>query len=457
MSELAKAIISLLDNAASTTKRKEKESILSSALTWNEEDQSILKAVFVYAQDPRISFGIKDLSDITPVTLPHDDELFLMFDVLRKLSVRSITGQEAKAGIGRVFGSVSASTLELFKRILGRDLKAGIGAKTFNSVFGDVVYIHPYMRCSLLNEKTMPNLTFPCYSQTKLDGMYVDIRVEPDKVTYFSRDGNIMPFNDRERDSLLITFAAGYTLQGEALVLNEERNGWIDRSKNNGYLNSDDIDINRVVFVCWDAINNAEHGFHQSNVMYQSRLSFLEGVVYRVSQYNGSIVKLVDTVECSTIEDVINHFKKNRSEGLEGTVVKNKLLKWKDGTSKEQLKLKVSAVGDLKVVGWKEGEGKWEGYVGSLVCQSSCGKVEVNVNCKTDAFRKKATKSIDAWIDAGVIVSVVYNDIVQNELKPELKALYLPRMETDDIRSDKHEADSLDRLQEILDNFEFLV
>lgn len=448
---------SLFEQLGSTTKRNEKEQILSQVLNLPEEDLNDFKTLLVLTLDPRINFYMKDLPEGDGDKVEIEDTFKSIFDLYVTLSNRVVTGATAKELVNRYLSSVPKPTKEVMKLIFGRDLRCGVGAATINKVFGEsLVYVHPYMRCSLLNNKSLKDVKFPCLSQTKLDGMYVDIVVQRDSVTYMSRQGNILPFNS-DRDQFLKVYAQGYVLQGEALVLNEERNGWLPREDNNGYLNSDEIDNSRIVFVVWDIIHSSDYMAAKSSIPYRNRLSMLEGIIHRVSEQSPQFTLLVDTRECNTLEEVIDHFKENRSLGMEGTIVKNQDLIWKSGTSKHQLKLKVSAVGDLKIVGYKMGEGKWSEHVGSLLCQSSCGNVEVSVNCKTDAFRNKATKNIDKWIEEGAVVAVVYNDIITNELKPELYSLYLPRMESDDIRSDKKEADDLSRLQEILDSFEFQV
>ena len=54
------------------------------------------------------------------------------------------------------------------------------------------------------------------------------------------------------------------------------------------------------------------------------------------------------------------------SRGKEGVVLKNPTAIWRDGTSKEQVKLKLELDCDLKVIGFEEGEGKFAGTLSSF-------------------------------------------------------------------------------------------
>ena len=72
---------------------------------------------------------------------------------------------------------------------------------------------------------------------------------------------------------------------------------------------------------------------------------------------------------------------------------------------------------------------KYEKMLGSLIVESSDGKVKFNVGSRfTDKLRD--------------------NDVVQNKDEPDFYALYLPRFIR--VREDKTEADSYDKIVESL-------
>jgi DNA ligase-1 len=449
-----KHILEYIEEITNTSSRKEKESLLE-AIRLNKEIRPEFEAIFTWTYSPTIDFYIKDLKDLpegiynpqydmsSTQNAHHYTELF------ERLSKRKVTGNEAKQLISDFLASNDTMTQELIKRVVKRDLRAGISAKTINKVFTDLIYVHPYMRCDTLNDKTIKGLSYPCISQVKLDGMYVDIVVNDGKVTYMSRKGSILPFNDTQRDEKLLEFADNQVIQCEALVDSDDTvEGILNRASGNGYLNSDDIDVSKIRFVAWDIIPYDDFIKGKCDIVYVQRFSKIEKICYLV----GDFLELVDTVDCHRMEHIVDHFKEVRSFGLEGTVVKNYAGAWKDGTSKNQLKVKVVAECDLAIVGFNGGEGKNEGLIGSLVCQTSDGLVEVSVSGFTDAVRSELTNNINELIENKTIITVKFNDILKNENTDTL-SLFLPRYVR--TRFDKTEADTLEDIKKILDSFEF--
>lgn len=457
-------IYATLEQIAETSSRNEKEKILASVKGKDFCDDFI--AVLKWTYSPKIDFYIKDLKDIEKSgrfsleycqTNPNAKHYT---QVLASLSNREVTGNEARQLVSDFIISNDVRVGEVFKRIIKRDLRAGISAKTINKVFPNLIYEHPYMRCSVLDNKTISKISYPCISQLKLDGMYVDIVVNNGKVTYMSRKGSILPFNNEQNDSKLLSFADGYVIQGEALVSGESSGGVeeiLTRTEGNGYLNSDEVDTSIIRFVVWDMIPLADFERKKCTIPYIERLAKIENVYYHINALflppsDTKFLTLAETQICKNFDEVVEHFKTVRSEGLEGTVIKNNGAIWKDGTSNDQLKFKVIAECELKVVGFNEGEGKNIGLVGSLICQSSDGKIEVSVSGFTDSVRKSITNGIDTLIEEGAIITVKYNDILKKEGEEKL-SLFLPRFVK--FRLDKNDADPYEVIRSNLDSFEF--
>ena len=124
------------------------------------------------------------------------------------------------------------------------------------------------------------------------------------------------------------------------------------------------------------------------------------------------------------------------SRGKEGVVLKNPTAIWRDGTSKEQVKLKLELDCDLKVIGFEEGEGKFAGTLSSLLCESSDKMLCTSVSGFNDKMRKEIWENRSDYLDK--IVTVRFNDIMQKE--GEVASLFLPRFV--EFRDDKILADS---------------
>jgi DNA ligase-1 len=437
----------IIESIASTSSRKEKESILESLHTNPLCDEA--KAMFMWTYDPLVNFYVEDLTDLPQPINKHNFTHYT--ELLSALNNRDITGDEAKQAISDYLSTLSAEESELVKRIIKRDLRAGISTKTINKVFPKLIKETPYMRCSNLSKKTLSKITYPCVSQVKADGTYVNIIVEQNKVSYVSRSGNELKFNNDIRDLQLIENASGYVIMGEALV-KDGNGGILNRQEGNGYINSDDVDPTRITFEVWDIVTVEEFYNGVGSLPYIERLPKIEKVAYKVSDIN-----LVETVTCNSFTDIENHFKLCRSKGFEGTVIKNHGGFFKDGTSTNQFKVKVVAECDILIVGWNEGEGKYAGKVGSVMLQSSDGIVEVDTSGFTDEMRDFLSINIDFLIATESIMAIKFNDILKKEDSDTL-SLFLPRFV--EVRSDKNgrdNADSYERIKEILENFELVV
>ena len=127
------------------------------------------------------------------------------------------------------------------------------------------------------------------------------------------------------------------------------------------------------------------------------------------------------------------------SEGGEGAVVKKLDAIWKDGTSKDMLKIKAVLDADLLCVDVEEGSGKYKGKVGALVLETSCGRLRVKVG--TGVTDKDRDKPFDYYI--GKVIEIQYNEFIKSKSKTT-DSLFLPRFV--EVREDKNTATSYEEI-----------
>ena len=443
-------LLSILEQIAATDSRKEKERILGDYA--KSEFGQLLKSVIHYAYSKSLTYGVKAIEK--PSVYTGINGITVGFIVLERLAARYLTGNAAIQEIKKAASYMTEEDAEVFFRIIGRDLRCGCAESTFNKVFKNVIESPPYMRCTSFSKKALKKIKFPCISEVKADGMYVDVIVSPADVVYRSRSGDVKPFNVSFRDTVLSGIACergGFVLMGEALVLDE--NGEImSREDGNGYLNSDDIDPDRVIFTLWDIIDLQDYLNGKSKPRREDRVHRLDNTIQNLVDLGVDSFMLVESVTCYNVDDVISHFKEVVSEGLEGTVLKNLDAVWKNGNSSDQVKLKIEAECDIRVIGILEGEGKYKGQVGSLLCTTSCGELLVGISGLKDSQRKDFWENRSLIIDK--IITVRFNDVVFSE-KNSKHSLFLPRFV--EIREDKTEPDSLERVFEQLQAVEEII
>ena len=437
-----KNVYDAIQAMASTTKRKEKESILEDIKSSVLNDS--FKRVAFLALDPRHNFNIVEydqkefLAEESRETCTLDEALDVLED---KILNEGIRGNAAKDLLFELSGKLLPEDQYVLKCIIDRTLRCGVSDKTVNKIWGDLIYIHPYRRCSSFSEKNIKNINLPAISQLKEDGMYVDIVVHDGKVEYRSRSGGYFAWHTEENDSLLKSNCEGNVLMGEALVKDEHGN-IMERQAGNGYLNGDDVDPKRIIFSLWDIIPYDEWVVGKSTQPYSSTYDRLLDIVPKLNY----AFRIVDTRIVQTVDDIVAHFKNNIAQGLEGSVVKNLDSVWKDGTSSDQVKVKLVFQVELEVTDVYEGEKgrKYEGKLGGVTAKTSDGLLVSDVGGGfKDAEREKYYNNPSLIV--GKIITVKACDISKSD-DNEYYALSNPRFI--EIRHEKSEADDFERVKE---------
>lgn len=430
-------MLDILNSIAATTKRTEKEEILSSL---DESSAKLFKQIAVAAYDNTHDFWVK----VYPRAEVHTGEITLSDAVsqcMSKLSTRQLTGGNALKFLTDLDSKLSADDAEVLNRVIERDLKCGATDSTFNKIWPDLIYSHPYMRCSSFNLKNIGKLNMPAFSQTKEDGQYVDVIVD-DKgdVHYTSRTGKKFDFTTPDADAEF-SKSRSTVFMGEVLVI-DEKGDYLPRTEGNGYLNKDssEIDPSRLVFVLWDIVPLEAFKAKRHSTEYVHRYSVLKNFI---STSACSRIRLVSTRVVKTIDDIIAHMKEELERGKEGTVIKNFSMIWADGTSTDQVKCKIEFDVELRITGVVEGKNSNKGKLGAFECESEDGLVKVKVGGGFKA--KDRIKLFDTSLINSIITARA-NDIVQDRNDLTVWSLFLPRYIK--FRPDKNVADTYDRILE---------
>ena len=461
----------VFDKIAATSKRTEKEQILKDSISDKTTTYfsgygtrySVVKEYILACLDPNINYYVKDIPSERPEQEHGVDIESLTYNDSGKLDIldathafkqylhnRKLTGHTALAFVYDVAAALTDEGRVLLGNVLKRDLRCGVGIKTVNKAFAKtIVYVPPYMRCSGFSEKNLANLKLPVYSQTKMDGSFINVIVNDGVATALARSGeDVTRFlsDSVVNDLNLFSQVQGnFVLMGESLVLNEDRTGFLPRELGNGYLNSLDVDPDRVVFYFWDIVTVKEFEKAKSTTPYNDRFAD----VILINELDNPSLKVVETKICDSVDDIIEHFKEMREQEEEGTVIKGFDAIWKDGVSKEQIKVKVVFECDLKVSEFNLGEkGKqFENTLGTITMTTADNLLTVNVgNGFSVEDRHYIWDHREEFINA--IASVRANDITVTKRdengEPSQYSLFLVRLNK--FRTDKTEADNVDRV-----------
>lgn len=453
-------VYAAIEKIAQTASKNEKEALVKQFLQF-----PLFQRVCVAAYNPFITYGIAKVP-------PRDTEKYApgssvfgvaLWDMLLALEKRTLTGNAARDEVNRWIHLLSPESSELLRRILKKDLRAGFTGNTVNRAVKGLIPDQPYMRCSLPKDAKLH--TWPwaegVFSQEKADGMFSNTDYDSAGiVTITSREGRPFPLDTGAFDEIVAqvqaTFPRGTQTHGELLV--EVAGGILPREISNGIMNhvsaGGELDAGqRIVLYAWDQIPLSEaKPKGKVETPYKERFKALATqLIDLAARENGRpALRIIRTKLVRSLAEAYKHYAEFLAQGKEGTIVKHPAGIWKDSSSgsKELVKLKLEVDVDLKVVGFVPGEGKNAATFGSITCRTSDGLLEVNVSGMTDAMRKDIHERREQVI--GNIITVKANSIMKPSDSSELHSLFLPRFV--ELRTDKSEADSLERVKEQFDN-----
>ena len=453
----SRELFAAIQEIAATSSKNDKQ-----ALVAKHKDDPEFIALLHAALNPYITYGVIKVPERTMPGAGFFREGGDTWGLLNKLATRELTGNVARAAIQDEINRLEDSSAELFIRALRKDLRAGFGESTVNKVIKGLIPTFPYMRCSLPSGSDFETWEDGevRISQEKADGMFVNIDREPGEVVRLTtRQGTSIPteFLSTLIHILAVCLADNTQTHGEMLVLDSD--GKVSpREIGNGILNSvcngsaPPIGY-QVVIRVWDQIPLSEvKPKGKYSVAYIDRLRGLIAQLRRVPGGSREYLALTESRIVRSKKEALEHYQELLKHGKEGTIVKKSAAIWKDGTSKEQVKLKLEVPVDLKVTGIVPGRvgTKNEGRPGSLTVETSDGELITDIAVKNEAMRDAVEKNPEDWIDR--IVTVIFNAIMMPSASNEKHSLFLPRMAEPNYRLDKDEADSLEAVKKQFDN-----
>lgn len=454
----AQIILEIIKELRADTSLNYKKEVLA-----RYSDYEPFKEFLIRVYNPRINYYMRKIPDVISYGMKEQD-LSGLRDVLNVLSGRMATGADAINYVRNFLLEANQTIRELFELAIGRDIRAGVGVGIINEVYKDLIEEIPYMRCSKLDEKTLERFdTMPdgFLTQLKADGVFSYIIIQDGEVNFLTRAGTQWTSDKLSKE---LKHLPNCVIVGEALIIEDGK--VFDRKTGNGLLTKfikrestletlEDkaksgrtkakLDLaekrdefnwidSTINFQVWDSLTFSEFENGLSTRPYTERfgeairLSFMTQSLQPIPSYRVYSMKEAQAIADEYI-----------SEGFEGAVVKKLDTIWEDGTSKDMVKIKEVYDADLYCVGIKLGKGKYEGKIGSLILQTTCGRIEVD--CGSGLTDLDRNKHPDEFI--GKIIEIQYNKFIQSK-KDKPASLYLPRFV--EVREDKNTATSYEEI-----------
>jgi ATP-dependent DNA ligase len=408
-----------------------------SKILLDNKDNVDLKTYFECTLNPFKNYFIR-VKELPKTSSDSNLDSFVMNDVCDMLCGRIVTGHSARDYLNSVLIELSLENQILLQNMINHDANCKVAEGLVNKCWPGLIPKFPVMLAEEFNEKTakyIPEGKDAIFIQKKEDGGRSAIVVSySGEVTVYSRGGNIL-----EMHGVLDFFSnfPGQVFDGELLVIDE--NGIQDRKTGNGYFNravrnTITKEQAQMFHVClWDVIplDKWKSGFDETP--YSTRFENLNKNEYPKN------VSIVESERVSTHEQAQTFYLRMLTKKFEGAMIKRADAPWEDRRSRNVLKLKETKDATLICRGVQP-HSKNPNWIGSLECETSCGKLHVSVGSGlTEEDRKKKPEE---FIDK--LIAVKYNMLIDNK-NNATHSMFLPRY--DYIRTDVKQADTLDHLK----------
>lgn len=378
-------VLNTLDEIAANSSRAEKERILGENI-----NTPLMREVVKSAYDSFITYGVKPKQP----KAANGSEVFQidtvwLWTIVHKLANRELTGGDAKTAIDEAFNRLDAKSAELFWRILNKDLRCGITAKTVNAVLPGTIPVFEVMLSKVYEEKRIK--TWPVGVEPKMDGMRAMILVKDGKARAFSRVGNHIPALDYLSDEIAQTVTNAIDATAKISEISDSKLadayfrmlGGDSRNPTvaidceaisngdfyDGGLKRKDEDATDVILHVFDAVpyRLLDAPEREIPLPFKLRRRFAEFIVK--SAPAGAPLRMTNLRYAQSHDEIMKITEDHWRNGLEGSMVK--LLDGHYVKTKGHIwmKIKKEETLDLRVVGWFEGkegttlEGKFGGFL----------------------------------------------------------------------------------------------
>lgn len=472
--------ITIINEIASAKTTKTKEAIIVA-----NKDNTKLQVAVETALNTMLTFHTKKLNFIPPKASLFSSgqaagkkfEDFI--SMLHRLDAKGSCDNNDQMWLDEIYSALSDEDQQLCDMIVSRSISCGAGLSKWRIAFGEdflpdfPCYLSSAFDEDLINKHIFKNGTAKAFSDIKTDGQRCEAIVTYTKdgadVRLYSRQGKkYIGLNDLEMEIMLSSTnlrsqlstlegaERGYVLDGELVVVDD--NQVIEpRSTGNGKISKfikgkgDPVVGSYITFIVWDIIPLDEfERITKPSVPYYSRRQALHQMMH---DWTGGTKEdtrlwLQESVLVDDIGGAIDHYAEAIKRGEEGTILKEYAGVWDPCPNKKrptsQFKFKEVFQNEFKIVGWYYGEKgkKYANAIGGFKIESSCGKVVSNCGGGlSDEIRFDANP--DGFI--GCIITASFNALSEAKGRDTLSLCH-PRLE--EVREDKTEADSLEKIYE---------
>lgn len=374
------------------------------------------------ALNPYDTFGVK----LIPISKKDGSglEASEFMKLALSLSCRCLTGNAAKAEIEETMNKATMDQWNYwYRRILLKDLKCGVSEKTINKMGKKIGFEIPRFHCMLAtNGENNKHMKGECLIEYKYDGVRAITIVNNEKATIYSRNGKVYSNFPHIEEALSKPEFEGMVFDGE--IMSDNFTSLMKQVHRKEGAQTEDAYLALFDMITIEEFNAgvSTDGCYDRKIDMEESLHGLLPDCIRLVDY--------EIIDLEQEHDVFMQINKEAIEnGYEGIMVKPVDGLYECKRSNAWFKIKPYIEVTLTVESIEEGQGKFEGTTGALVCAGHDEGKDIKVNVGgglTDVIRDSIWKDQDAVL--GQLIEIRADSISQNQ--DGTYSLRFPRFKT---------------------------
>ena len=420
-----KEVIKIFKQLQNTSGKKDKEAIIAA-----NKDNELFKKSLVFLLDDNIQTGLKSKS--LQKNIKYDNYIMLLesWEHCMEYFKENNTGRDYDILIAQAFvKSQDEEDREFYEQMITKSLKLGCDKRTVNKVIPNLIFEWKVQLRSPQDKLKLKNGEKFFLSQ-KLNGIrcsYKDGKLMSRQGKEFVGLNHIL----KDIDDLNLE---NYFIDGE-LIRNNIDN--IDDNENfrltASIVNSDAVEKPEIQLVIFDMFPVETIAGDKSTEKYSVRKQRMLDMKKIFDQKHITSMDVVEMLyEGTDDSEIMKWLEYAESQGWEGCML-NKNTPYEFKRTTNLIKIKKFHSCDLVITGYVEGQGKYEGVLGSLVVDYKGNRLEIGSGF-SDAERKEFWQNREDMI--GRVMQIKYKDVSKNS-KTGLESLQFATYEC--IRTDKTE------------------
>lgn len=317
--------------------------------------------------------GISTAKLSKKITSKKDVESFTCLKSLIKYVLDNPTGKdEIVRSVQQYIEQLSNISLKNFvSDLITKKYKCGVTAKVAAEIIPDIIKKEHQV---MLANKFKGEINEPVQITLKLDGIRCSALIDDD-IKFLSRQGKEILGLNQIKSALENMNLKGYMLDGELIRINHDNLPSDENFKlTTSIVSSKDDDKQGLEYVIFDLVPLEDYKKQECKWIYAKRKKMLKELI----EENEFIREVPTFATTKSVEQVYEILKTVEEQGQEGLMLNTLTGLYKFGKrSNDLLKVKTFNTCDIFCTGVEEGEGKYAGTLGAIICDYKGYKLKV--------------------------------------------------------------------------------